>query len=85
MRLLLVQRRWARLHHRRSDASQLKQLSAAGMTMLVVSHEMGFAKAAADRMFFMDEATIVEEGTPHEMLTQPKTARARQFLQSVTA
>ena len=63
----------------------MKQLSAAGMTMLVVSHEMSFAKAAADRMFFMDEATIIEEGTPHDMLSNPKTARARLFLQSVVS
>ena len=61
----------------------MKQLSAAGMTMLVVSHEMGFAEAAADRMFFMDDACIMEEGTPAELLNAPKEARTREFLTNV--
>ena len=61
----------------------MKQLSADGMTMLVVSHEMGFAEAAADRMFFMDDACIMEEGTPAGLLNAPKEARTREFLTNV--
>jgi ABC-type polar amino acid transport system ATPase subunit len=61
----------------------MRQLSDAGMTMLVVSHEMGFAKAAANRMFFMDDKKILEEGEPSVLLTNPKEERTKLFLQSV--
>jgi len=61
----------------------MKQLATAGMTMLVVSHEMGFAREAADRVVFMYEGAILEEGTPERIFTNPSHDRTRQFLQSV--
>ncbi|HET8602641.1 MAG TPA: amino acid ABC transporter ATP-binding protein [Marmoricola sp.] len=54
-----------------------------GMTMVVVTHEMGFARTAADRVVFMADGTILEEATPQEFFTQPRTARARDFLGSL--
>ena len=54
-----------------------------GMTMVVVSHEMGFAKAAATRMIFMDEGQIVEEGTPEDLYDNPKHERTKLFLSKV--
>jgi polar amino acid transport system ATP-binding protein len=59
------------------------ELAAAGMTMLVVSHEMGFAKAAARRIIFMDQGLIVEETTPEGLYTAPKEERTRQFLSKI--
>ena len=61
----------------------MKQLASAGMTMLVVSHEMGFAREAADRVIFMFEGSILETGTPEQIFTNPANDRTRQFLQSV--
>jgi len=58
-------------------------LASEGITMVVVSHEMGFARAAADRMFFMDEGRIVEETTPEELFTAPKEERTKQFLSKI--
>ncbi|APV44721.1 polar amino acid transport system ATP-binding protein [Dehalogenimonas formicexedens] len=58
-------------------------LAAEGMTMVVVSHEMGFARAAADRMIFMDEGRIVEMASPHDFFTNPKEERSRAFLSKV--
>jgi len=58
-------------------------LAREGMTMLVVSHEMGFAKAAADRIVFMDEGQIIEETTPEELFTAPKHPRTREFLSKI--
>ena len=58
-------------------------LAAEGMTMLVVSHEMGFARAAANRMVFMDEGQIVEMATPHEFFNNPQQERSRAFLSKV--
>jgi polar amino acid transport system ATP-binding protein len=58
-------------------------LAAEGMTMVVVSHEMGFARAAADRMIFMDEGRIVEMATPTEFFSNPKEERSRTFLSKV--
>ncbi len=58
-------------------------LAKEGMTMIVVSHEMGFAKAAADRMVFLDAGRIIEEGTPEELFTNPKKERTRQFLSQI--
>ncbi len=58
-------------------------LAKEGMTMLVVSHEMGFAKAAADRVIFMDDGNIVEEGTPEELFSHPKEDRTKTFLQHI--
>lgn len=58
-------------------------LAKEGMTMMVVSHEMGFARAAADRVVFMDEGEIVEIGSPKEIFDQPQEKRTRQFLQHI--
>ena len=55
-------------------------LAEAGMTMLIVTHEMGFAKAVADRVIFMDSGCIVEQGEPNEFFDHPQSERARQFL-----
>jgi len=61
----------------------IKDLSLKGMTMVVVTHEMGFAKEVADRVLFMDEGLIVEQGTPEELFVHPKHPRTLQFLQAV--
>ncbi|WP_097026268.1 amino acid ABC transporter ATP-binding protein [Clostridium peptidivorans] len=61
----------------------MKELASEGMTMVVVTHEMGFAKDVADRVIFMDGGKIVEEGTPAEMFTNPKQDRTREFLKKV--
>lgn len=58
------------------------ELAKSGMTMVIVTHEMEFAKAVADRVIFMDYGKIVEEGKPEEFFRTPKTLRARQFLNS---
>ncbi len=58
-------------------------LAREGMTMLVVSHEMGFARAAADRVVFMDDGEIIEIGTPHELFDSPKEERTRKFLRHI--
>jgi len=59
------------------------KLSDEGMTMVVVTHEMGFAKKAADRVLFMDQGEIVEEATPEEFFTNPKSDRAKDFLSKI--
>ncbi len=61
----------------------MKQLAHEGMTMVVVTHEMGFAREVADRVLFMDEGTIVEEGTPDEIFSNPKNDRTKDFLNKV--
>ena len=61
----------------------MKQLAKEGMTMIVVTHEMGFARDVADRVVFMDDGYIVEENTPEELFTNPKTERCKSFLKSV--
>ena len=53
-----------------------------GTTMMIVTHEMAFAEAAADRIIFLDGGVIVEEGTPHEFFSSPKTERAQRFLKT---
>ena len=58
-------------------------LAGEGMTMLVVSHEVGFAKAAADRMMFLDDGRIVEEGSPKELFNNPKQVRTKAFLDQI--
>jgi glutamate transport system ATP-binding protein len=58
-------------------------LAAEGMTMIVVTHEMGFARRAADRVIFMDDGRIVETGTPDEFFAAPRTDRARDFLSKI--
>jgi general L-amino acid transport system ATP-binding protein len=59
------------------------ELAKSGMTMLVVTHEMGFARAVADRMFFFDEGQIVESGTPQEIFKSPKEERTKLFLSQI--
>jgi general L-amino acid transport system ATP-binding protein len=61
----------------------MTSLAESGMTMLVVTHEMGFAKAVADRMYFFDQGQIVETGTPKEIFTQPKEDRTKLFLSQI--
>lgn len=61
----------------------IKDLASSGMTMLVVTHEMGFARSAADRVVFMDGGQIVESGSPAEFFSSPRTERARDFLSKV--
>lgn len=58
------------------------ELAKTGMTMIIVTHEMEFAKAVADRVLFLDEGQIVEEGKPEEFFSAPKSDRAKQFLNS---
>ena len=61
----------------------MKELAAAGMTMIVVTHEMGFAREVADRVIFMADGVIVEEGTPEEIFTDPQNPRTKEFLSCV--
>ena len=61
----------------------MKQLAVEGMTMVVVTHEMGFAREVADRVIFMCDGKIAEEGTPEEIFTAPKNPRTKQFLDSI--
>ena len=61
----------------------MTDLAKSGMTMAVVTHEMGFARAVADRVVFMSDGQITEEGTPDELFDNPKTEKAKQFLRSV--
>jgi polar amino acid transport system ATP-binding protein len=63
----------------------MRELAGAGMTMIVVTHEMGFAREVGDRLLFMDEGAIVEEGAPSEVLAAPKEERTRRFLSRVLA
>ena len=58
-------------------------LAREGMTMVVVSHEMGFVREVADRVVFMDAGLIVEEGTPQQVFTTPKSERVRSFLEKI--
>ncbi|MBT2481142.1 amino acid ABC transporter ATP-binding protein [Streptomyces sp. ISL-94] len=61
----------------------MQQLAAEGMTMVVVTHEMGFARSAANRVVFMADGKIVEDRTPEEFFTAPESARARDFLSKI--
>ncbi len=61
----------------------MKQLAGEGMTMVVVTHEMGFAKEVGSRVVFMDNGTIIEEGTPSEIFDNPKNPRLKDFLAKV--
>ncbi|MBO4337009.1 MAG: amino acid ABC transporter ATP-binding protein [Lachnospiraceae bacterium] len=61
----------------------MKELAESGMTMLCVTHEMGFAREVADRVLFMADGIIAEEGTPEEIFTNPKTERTKNFLNAV--
>ncbi|MEG1967696.1 MAG: amino acid ABC transporter ATP-binding protein [Clostridia bacterium] len=61
----------------------MKQLAVDGMTMVVVTHEMGFAREVGDRVLFMDEGVVLEEGTPKEIFENPKNPRTQDFLKKV--
>ncbi|WP_249311123.1 MULTISPECIES: amino acid ABC transporter ATP-binding protein [Congzhengia] len=61
----------------------MKELAKGGMTMAVVTHEMGFARDVADRVIFMDEGVIMEEGTPEEIFKNPKNERTQAFLNCI--
>jgi glutamate transport system ATP-binding protein len=61
----------------------MKELAAGGMTMVVVTHEMGFARSAANRVVFMDRGRIVEEATPADFFAHPKSDRASEFLSKI--
>ncbi|MNI69869.1 Glutamine transport ATP-binding protein GlnQ [compost metagenome] len=58
----------------------MKELAESGLTMMVVTHEMGFAKEVSDRVVFMDKGVIAEEGLPEEIFNNPKQERTREFL-----
>nr|KAH0478873.1 MAG: hypothetical protein KVP17_004028 [Porospora cf. gigantea B] len=62
----------------------MSELGNSGMTMLIVTHEMGFARKAADRMIFMDKGFIVEEGAPDQLIDNPQNGRTRQFMHQIT-
>ncbi|AJY77480.1 hypothetical protein VN24_03815 [Paenibacillus beijingensis] len=61
----------------------MKELASEGMTMIIVTHEMGFARDVADRIVFMDNGNVVEQGSPDELFKQPKSERLQQFLSKV--
>jgi polar amino acid transport system ATP-binding protein len=61
----------------------MQDLARQGMTMVVVTHEMGFAKEVADRVIFMDEGVIIEEGTPDDIFNNPQSERLKSFLSKV--
>jgi general L-amino acid transport system ATP-binding protein len=59
------------------------ELARSGMTMIVVTHEMGFAKAVADRMYFFDDGVVVESGTPERIFQEPEEDRTKLFLSQI--
>ena len=61
----------------------MQSLAEEGMTMVVVTHEMGFARQVADRVLFLDDGLMVEEGTPAQLFDSPKEERTRRFLSKV--
>ena len=61
----------------------MKQLAGEGMTMVVVTHEMGFAREVGDRVIFMDGGSVVEEGTPEQIFSNPQHNRTKSFLSKV--
>ena len=61
----------------------MEELAQVGMTMIVVTHEMGFARRAADRVVMMDDGVILEEGTPEHFFTAPEHERTQQFLSKI--
>ena len=63
--------------------SVMKTLANEGMTMVIVTHEMGFAREVADRVMFIDQGIIQEEGTPEQLFTAPKNPRTAEFLSKV--
>jgi len=63
----------------------IRELAAGGMTMLIATHEMGFARDIANRVCFLDQGVILEEGSPEQIFTEPRQERTRQFLQRIIA
>ncbi len=63
--------------------SVIRDLKASGMTMLIVTHEMGFAREVADRVYFLDQARVLESGPPSQVFEEPTHSRTRQFLQRI--
>ena len=63
--------------------SLIKELADEGMTMVIVTHEMGFAREVATRVMFMDEGKILEQGAPNEIFNNPQSARLKDFLSKV--
>jgi polar amino acid transport system ATP-binding protein len=61
----------------------MTELASSGMTMIVVTHEMGFARRVADRMVFMDKGEIVEVGAPEDVFNAPKSKRFEQFIKQI--
>ena len=61
----------------------MRDLAKKGMTMIIVTHEMGFAREVADRVIFMDEGYLIEEGSPENIFDNPKEERVREFLEKV--
>ena len=61
----------------------MRELADSGMTMIVVTHEMGFAREVSNRMIMFDEGVIVEEGTPHDIFNNPKQDRTKLFLSQI--
>jgi len=61
----------------------MRRLAEGGMTMIVVTHEMGFAQEVGDRVVFMDQGVVVEEGPPREVITSPSHPETRAFLRSI--
>lgn len=59
----------------------MKELAHSGLTMIIVTHEMEFAREVSDRVVFMDQGVIAEEGKPEELFTHPKEERTKQFLE----
>jgi polar amino acid transport system ATP-binding protein len=62
----------------------IRELASGGMTMIIATHEMGFARDIANRVCFLDEGVILEEGPPEEIFTRPREERTQRFLQSIT-
>ncbi|HNV11611.1 MAG TPA: ATP-binding cassette domain-containing protein, partial [Propionibacteriaceae bacterium] len=63
----------------------MRDLAEGGMTMIVVTHEMAFARDVADRVVFMDAGVVVEQGPPHEVINNPREERTRQFLRRMSS
>ena len=63
----------------------IRELAAGGMTMLIATHEMGFARDIADRVCFLDEGVILEQGPPEQIFSAPREPRTQQFLQRIVA
>jgi polar amino acid transport system ATP-binding protein len=63
----------------------IRELAAGGMTMLIATHEMGFARETADRVCFLDDGVILEQGPPGEIFGAPREPRTQQFLQRIVA